>query len=220
MSSASRRPPGSAKKPGRDTALAVANRALALAGRLAAAREVKYFQYANDTTNYLAGAVTHIGNVPRGLQDYARVGDEIRAKSLHVRGKVYSLTPSDVTFRIIVFQDMQQTVSTIPNVTQLLTADSTVAMWNRDYDRRWRVLKEHTVTLNASFLNGDVAQDFEWHLPMGDVRMAWTAADGIEARGLYMLITADVAEAAGPLSKPAIGDVGTTIRSELSFYDD
>lgn len=198
-------------------AMAVARHALALAQRAVAEPERKYFQFSSQTTNYLTGVATACCLVAQGASGAQRVGDSLRAKRLRVRGKFYALTPSDTTFRVALVRCVG---AGSPGSTDIWTSDDTQSQRNRSLDNIYKVLKEETITLNASFLNGDLTGQLSWDVNLGDLPIMFTAgAATYERNGLFIVVTNDVADAASSIDKPAIGDTGSIWRTELEYVD-
>jgi hypothetical protein len=198
-------------------AMAVARHALQLAQQAVKEPERKFYQFSSQTTNYLTGVSTACCLVSQGASGAQRVGDSLRAKRLRVRGKFYSLTPSDTTFRVALVRVIG---AGNPSSTDVWTTDDTQSQRNRSLDDIYKVLKEETITLNASFLNGDLTGQLSWDVNLGDMPIYFTSgAATYERNGLHLVITNDVADAASSIDKPAIGDTGSIWRTELEFVD-
>jgi hypothetical protein len=198
-------------------ALRVAHSALAMAKQMRREPERKYFVLSSSTTNYLAGISTALFSVAQGAGGAQRVGDKLRALRMRLRGKFYSLVPSDTTFRVALVRSRG---GGVPAVTDVWNTDDTQSLRNRSLDDIYTVVKEQTVTLNASFLNGDVSGQLDWDIPLDHDIFYTSAATTYERNGLYLVVTNDVADSASAVDKPAIGDTGSIWRAELTFTDE
>jgi len=198
-------------------AMRVAQHALAVAKSAQKAPEEKYFQFSSQTTNYLAGVSTVLTSVAQGVGQAQRVGDKLQLRRVRLRGKFYSLTPSNTTFRVALVRSVG---GGVPAVTDVWTSDDTQSQRNRSLDDIYQILKEETITLNDSFLNGDCAAQLDWDLSVN--RPVWFAAGATtnERGGLYLVVTNDLADAASSITKPAIGDTGSIWRVELAYTDE
>lgn len=204
----------SGKQP--DSAMRVAQQALQLAKAAVKAPEKKQFQLSSQTTNYLTGIVTAVSGISQGLTSATRVGDRVEVQRFRLRGKFYSLTPSDTTFRVALVRSVG---GGVPAITDVFNSDDTQSMRNRSLDDLYSVLHEQTITLNASFLNGDLTGQVDWDLGLG-LPIWYTGAGGTYERGgLYLLVINDIADAASSVDKPAIGDTGSIWRCETVYTD-
>lgn len=202
------------------TAMEVAQRALSLARRNAADPERKVFQKSTQTTNFLAGTVVALGDVSQGVTSASRTGEAIRARNLKMRMKCYALTPSDTTFRFVLVRSTLVAPTISGGAAPVFLTDDTMAQRDVRFEASHHIIKDEVVTLNASFLNGDVAANIEWDLNLGDLPITYQGAStNYERNGLWLLIMNDVADAASAVTKPAIGDTGVLYRTDLTFVD-
>jgi hypothetical protein len=205
------------KHKGGGDAMAVAKHALAVAQSARKAPEKKYYYNALGTTNFLAGTVTQLFAVSQGVAANQRVGDALRCQRLRLRAKLYSLVPSNTTFRMALVRVLG---AGTPAVTDIWVSDTTYSQRNRSLDDIYHVIKEETITLNDSFVAGDCAAILDWDMGLGGTPLHFTAGATTYERGGYFLVTTnDLADAASPGTKPAIGDTGTIWTAELTYTD-
>ncbi len=216
-----RRPKGGANKHpqgGVGAAMAVASRALQLAKQVSNAVEIKRYQQTTTQTNYLAGVVTHLTGIAQGDGVSARTGDAVRLRAMEMRLRLATFTDSDCAWRIIVFSDLRQVSGTAPAVTTVLDSDSALSPYSIATAGRWHVYKDMVFNQNARFLNGDMADDIVWHIPLN--RTARWSGGTYNAGQIFCLITCDVASAASMAGKPAAGDSATRFTVDVEYTDD
>jgi hypothetical protein len=199
--------------------LAIAKAAWSKVRSLERAVELKHYQVGVTTTNYLAGVVSDISTITQGVTAQQRIGESVRLKHLSVRGKVGSITDSNMTFRVMLVIDKQQVASTSPALTTYLTIDATASQRSDVYDDRFVVVKDATFDLAACFLNEDVQESFEWELNLGNMEARFLPGGGHSSNGLYLMVTADYLAAGAPFTKPALGDALSGMYFDLAFTD-
>jgi len=199
-------------------AMKVAERALRLAQSVAQATEGKRWQQTTTQTNYLAGVITAISDIPQGDGVSQRTGNSVRLKRLDLRLRLATFTDSDAAWRIIVFTDTRQVFGTAPTVLNVLDTDSSLAAYALAHAGRFRIFKDMVVNQNARFLNGDMADDFHLTVPL-NMTGRWSGASVTDGQ-VYVLITCDVASAVSMVGKPAPGDSASRFTVDIQYQDD
>jgi hypothetical protein len=200
-------------------ALEVALQALALAKGLRKEVEVKVYQQQQTFTNLLAGVVTDFTAIPQGVTVSQRIGESIRLQRLRIRAKLGMTVSSNMAYRCIVFADKRQQNSVAPLVAQVLVSDLSVSPYLVDNNDRWLILKDETIELNASFLNGDTSHSQVWDIDCRNLPLDFAFGAGHSKNGVYMLLTADVLDNSGGGTKPAIADSVAQFFWEATFSD-
>jgi hypothetical protein len=200
-------------------AMAVALEALSLAKGMRKLVEAKVYQEQKTITNLLAGVITDFSAIPQGVTVSQRVGETIRLQRLRVRAKMGMTTSSNMAYRCIVFADKRQQNSVAPLVAQVLVSDLTVSPYLIDNNDRWLILKDETIELNATFLNGDQSHSIIWDIDCRNLPMDFAFGAGHSKNGVYMLLTADVLDTSGGGTKPAIADSVAQFFWEAVFTD-
>jgi len=207
------------KKKGQgDDAMRIAAQALKIAQSMRAGAEVKRYQQITTQSNYLAGVVTAISDIPQGDTVSQRTGNAVRLKHLDLRVRLATFTDSDVAWRVIVFTDLRQVFGTAPTVANVLDTDSSLAAYALAHAGRFHIYKDMVVNQNARFLNGDMADDFHLSLPLNRTGR-WSGASVTEGQ-IYVLITCDVASAGSMIGKPAINDCATRFTVDIQYTDE
>lgn len=209
---------------GRSTAY----RALALARTLARQQEVKVLTVQSATIDVYpagtAGAIYPLNNIGQGDAINQRQGNKVTLKRVDFNMRCACLHDSNTTYRVIIFQDLQQRDSTAPTITDVVTQTNTLSTYNVLYTQRFRILYDQRRTLNASFLNGDNADQFAVSIrrfAQGGLSEFSAAGAATQSKnGLWMIVFCDVA-AAGDVTT-AVGAAGSAQYkySALTYYAD
>jgi hypothetical protein len=125
------------------SAMAKANRALAMAGQLQAARERKFVVSQVVQSGDNLGHLIALNNPDQGLGDQQRVGDRIRCVKIALRG--WSVIPGSASgrfaLRFLVILDKQNTITGVDQV--LIGTGSNICPLNafvKDYKKQFSVL--------------------------------------------------------------------------------
>lgn len=235
----SRRVRGTAGKQGRkkpQDALAVARQALRTAKAVAAERELKVLEntlvnmdMGNDVTGQWPNAVgAVIGNggcvfplcfMGQGLTEITRIGEQIQAKGVELRGHVgfINMEKPNLAVRFIIFRDKQQRNSgTVPGAFEVLQVTRTNSLLQWDNIDRWEILVDDTKYYNApeSSITHDGCPRFPFHYKRKlnfPIHYSGSASNTCDKNGLFLLMIADYCEAF-----PAI-DTTTTLPGASNY---
>jgi len=125
--------------------------------------EVKYSDlasanYACDTT----GSVTCLNAVPRGDAPTSRNGNVINMKSCRVFGLIY---PQDYNVapnlaRIMLVWDAQPNSGSLPSITDILNASTSISSTNLNNRMRFTILRDYKTSLAAISIGGAAQTNF------------------------------------------------------------
>lgn len=203
-----------------EDALAVAKRALRTAKAVAAERELKVLEntlvnmdMGNDVTGQWPNAVgAVIGNggavlplcfMGQGLTEVTRIGEEVQAKGVEVRGHVgfINMEKPNLAVRFIIFRDKQQRSSgTVPQPFEVLQVTRTNSLILWDNIERFDILLDDTKYYNQpeSTITHDGCPRFPFHYKRKlnfPIKYSGSASNTADKNGLFMLVIADYCEA-------------------------
>lgn len=152
--------------------------------------EKKYNDITIGATVGTAGAIYSLNTLAQGTGAVARDGNSIKLTSLQIRHSVV-MNPTAVTntFRIIVFQDLQEVLGTNPAVTDVLQTASFLAPLNRARAGRFKVLSEHVFLLSAT--GSQIAYTKEYKKLSVHQHWSDSTSTNIEKNGIYVLAISD-----------------------------
>ena len=163
--------------------------------------EFKAVDNANFSSNAdTGGGITLLNGIGRGDDMHERMGREVVLRSLQLHGSaaVTSGTGVDQTQRVLIVYDRQCNAAT-PAITDVLVSANVRAMRNLNNRKRFKILVDERIALNASGEPGShKAFDYykRFYLPVtfnsGD---AGTVAD-IVTGGLFAMVLGDMAPGA------------------------
>lgn len=130
--------------------------------------------------------VNHLSNVDGGSAIDQRVGNKLSPRYLFGRFEFVSdPTPPATFMRIIVFQDLQQVLSTTPGAISLLQSTDTRSPLNVQNKGRFKILRDELFALNNSTMNVKVLK-INIRLD-GTMQYSNNTGTNIQQNGLYIL---------------------------------
>lgn len=156
------------------------------------------------------GQITSLCDIAQGSGRDERDGNRISPISLLVRWNWLGQAASTAeVYRIIIFRDKQQVLSTTPTVAQVLQSNGALSLYNEDFLSRWKILYDNMwsgandANIRLSFIG---VMRIKLTLPM---IFAAVGDDTISKNGLYILAITNVASNAPTF----------VYSTRLSYYD-
>lgn len=207
------------------TAWGKATQALRLARSLALRTESKVNYYVATSSDMFTGPfVYNLCQIAQGDAGNQRAGLQVNAERLDLRIRSASFVHSNMSFRYIVFQDLQQVLATSPAVTDVLIYQRTTSNYNQINRNRFKILSDRTVTMNANFLNQDIVRDMRYSVRgfarAGKIGFSDLIATNVNLNGLYIMVLADYAQVDNcntPIG--ALDEAQVTIEAILHYSD-
>lgn len=168
-------------------------------------------------TAYLGAAnIHHISDMGQGDDDDEVVGRQIVMKSVHTRFSFVKIagSPSQGSFRVILFQDMDQP-SVAPVVVDVLQVANYLAPYQHNTRTRMKILEDRTLNLDD---DDPITELIFTTTKFGSRKIQWfgTPISGvnISAKGhLYVLVITD-----GNFAAPASA-LKYDLYSRINYYD-
>ena len=158
---------------GASTALGIAGKALMVARGVRALLNVEFKR--NDiVTSFNVGAhgtgtVSCLNLIAQGDTDITRNGDNVRAKSLSVKGRVFSEIATNCYIRILIIQDKDNR-GEVPTWSDVMTTDDCWGFRNLDNTGRFKVLYDKVIMTSANTtLDGSNERRFKFNTKLDEV---------------------------------------------------
>lgn len=203
---------------------AKADAALRLARTLARNTEVKVFGETVAGTSMLAGpSVVSLVDIAANDGDGQRTGVKITAKRLDLKLRLGSYVQSNITWRVLVVQDMQ-TSATAPVYSDVVNGNTTLGAFNPVNQDRFKILADRTVHGQTAFLNQDIANTVNISIRRfaqgGLICYSGTGATTCDKNKIWLMVTADYAAAGNPITQGwAAGEADYSMLGSLYFSD-
>lgn len=199
--------------------------ALSLARRLAAEEEPKVVAVNFASQDFFAGPLsTSLVPIAQGDGQSDRSGLRVNLKRLDLKVRCLSTINSNMTFRLIVFQDLQTIAGTPPTIANLLTGSNTLAAYNPQYTNRFRVLFDKRQTTNKNFLDQDTVVSFDTSIKgfsqRGLVQWNSNAAADVSKNWLYMFLLCDYSAPGNMVTTVSAADEAEYSVQAMTYYTD
>lgn len=174
------------------------------------------------------GNLVSLVDMAQGDGDGNRTGNQIHFKRHEIRLKFGSYVQSNLTYRVIVFQDKQTASGVTPTTAEVLNltagAATTLCSYNSSYLDRFKILADQTIAQNASFAGQDMSQSMtiviKNYLQEGLVSYGGAAATACDKNRIWMFVVADYAAPGSVVTQGfAVGE-GTWGYQYLADYTD
>lgn len=202
-----------------------ASAALSLARRLAAEEEPKVLATNFASQDFFAGPLsTSLVAIAQGDGQSDRSGLRVNLKRLDLKVRCLSTAYSNMTYRLIVFQDLQTIAGTAPTIGNLLTGSNTLAAYNPQYTNRFRVLYDKRVTINKNYTEQDTAVSFDVSLKnfaqRGLIQWNSNSSADVSKNWLYCFLLCDYAIQGNMVTTVAAADEAEYSMQAMTYYTD
>jgi len=127
-------------------------------GRIESSIEQHYFDTPIDTNAGWGGILVTLNPVPQGDTDVTRAGDALTCVKLEIRYAVTRITFGSL-FRIIIFKDFQNTVTTPGELlASTLLTNSVLENYNWDNRKQFKILYDRVIRLDGVFSQTEMGQ--------------------------------------------------------------